>query len=310
MAPTCFEESTVKSIVLSCIAICLLVSPVAQAKLQVLTCEPEWAALTRELAGDSADIVSATTAFQDPHHIQARPSLLAHARRADLMVCTGAELEIGWLPLLQRQAGNGRIQAGQPGYFDASAQVPLLERPTRLDRAQGDIHAAGNPHVQLDPRRIATIANALAARLAQIDPANASRYAARNADFQTRWQAAIARWQTQGARLKGVPVVVHHSSFSYLADWLGLVVVGDLEPKPGVEPSAAHLAELLESLKVHPAKMILHTAYQSAQPSEWLSKKAGIPAVELPFTVGGAPGTDDLFGLFDVTLTRLLGAAP
>jgi len=286
-----------------------LVAP-AQAALRVLACEPEWAALTRELAGDLAEVDSATTALQDPHRIEARPSLLAKARRADLLVCTGAELEAGWLPLLQREAGNGRIQSGQPGYFEASAQVPLLERPAQLDRAQGDLHAAGNPHVQLDPHRVARIAEALAQRLAQLDAANAARYGERNADFQARWQAASARWQTQGARLEGMPVVVHHKSFSYLADWLGLAVVGDLEPKPGVEPSAAHLANLLSALETSPARLILRAAYQSAQPSEWLSQKAGIPAVELPYTVGGAPGADDLFGLFEVTLARLLAAAP
>lgn len=286
-----------------------LIAP-AQAALRVLACEPEWAALTRELAGDLAEVDSATTALQDPHRIEARPSLLAKARRADLLVCTGAELEAGWLPLLQREAGNGRIQPGQPGYFEASAQVPLLERPTQLDRAQGDVHAAGNPHVQLDPHRMARIATALAARLAQLDPANGARYAERNADFQARWQAVITRWQVQGAPLKGVAVVVHHRGFAYLVDWLGLVVVGDLEPKPGVEPSAAHLAGLLERLRTQPARLILRAAYQSPQPSQWLSQKAGIPAVDLPYTVGGAPGTDDLFGLFDVTLARLLAAAP
>ena len=288
----------------------LTAAPGAQAALRVLACEPEWAALTRELAGDLAEVDAATTALQDPHRIEARPSLLAKARRADLLVCTGAELEAGWLPLLQREAGNGRIQPGQPGYFEASAQVPLLERPTRLDRAQGDIHAAGNPHVQLDPRRVAHIAAALTQRLAQLDPANANRYAERNADFQSRWQAAVTRWQAQGAPLKGAAVVVHHKSFSYLADWLGLVVVGDLEPRPGVEPSAAHLAELLESLKTRPARAVLRAAYMSAGTSQWLADKAGIAAVELPFTVGGTPGADDLFGLFDVTLTRLLVAAP
>lgn len=298
-----------RTLFLSALLSFLLIAP-AQAALRVLTCEPEWAALTRELAGDLAEVDAATTALQDPHRIEARPSLLAKARRADLLVCTGAELEMGWLPLLQRQAGNGRIQPGQPGYFEAAAQVPLLERPVRLDRAQGDVHAAGNPHVQLDPRRVARIAAALSERLAQLDPANAARYAERNADFQKRWQAASERWAEQGARLKGVPVVVHHKSFSYLADWLGLVVVGDLEPKPGVEPSAAHLADLLASLKTHPARAVLRPAYMSAGPSQWLSQKAGIPAVELPYTVGGAPGTDDLFGLFDVTLTRLLNAAP
>lgn len=294
-------------LMLLCVSI---TGPEAQAALRVLACEPEWAALTRELAGDLAEVDSATTALQDPHHIEARPSLLAKARRADLLVCTGAELEVGWLPLLQREAGNGRIQPGRLGYFEVTADMPLLEKPTRLDRAQGDVHAAGNPHVHLDPHRVARVAVALATRLAQLDPANAARYAERNADFQARWQTAIARWEVQGARLRGVPVVVHHRSFSYLTHWLGLVAVGDLEPKPGVEPSAAHLAALLEALGTQPARMIVRAAYQSPRPSQWLADKASIPALELPYTVGGAPGTDDLFGLFDVTLARLLEVAP
>lgn len=288
----------------------LLAAPAAQAALRVLACEPEWAALTRELAGELAEIDSATTALQDPHRIEARPSLLARARRADLLVCTGAELEAGWLPLLQREAGNGRIQPGQPGFFEAAAQVPLLEKPDSLDRARGDLHAAGNPHVQLDPRRLARIAAALAERLAQLDPAHAADYARRNTDFQARWQAANARWEREAAGLEGVPVVVHHKGFVYLADWLGLVTVGDLEPKPGIEPSAAHLAALLETLRAQPARAILRSAYHSARPSQWLADKAGIPALELPYTVGGAPGTDDLFGLYEVTLSRLLGAVP
>lgn len=295
------------ALILLCVS---MVGSEAQAVLRVLACEPEWAALTRELAGDLAEVDSATTALQDPHHIEARPSLLAKARRADLLVCTGAELEVGWLPLLQREAGNGRIQRGQPGYFEATSAIPLLEKPTRLDRAQGDVHAAGNPHVHLDPHRMDQVAMALAQRLAQIDPAHAAQYTQRHADFTARWQAAIARWEVQGARLKGVPVVVHHKNFSYLADWLGLVTVGNLEPKPGVEPSAAHLASLLEALRAQPARMILRAAYQSPRPSQWLADKASIPALELPYTVGGAPGTDDLFGLFEVTLARLLAVAP
>lgn len=295
------------ALILLCVS---MVGSEAQAVLRVLACEPEWAALTRELAGDLAEVDSATTALQDPHHIEARPSLLAKARRADLLVCTGAELEMGWLPLLQREAGNGRIQRGQPGYFETTSTIPLIEKPTRLDRAQGDVHAAGNPHVHLDPHRMDRVAMALAQRLAQIDPAHAAQYAQRHADFTARWQAAIARWEVQGARLKGVPVVVHHKNFSYLADWLGLVTVGNLEPKPGVEPSAAHLASLLEALRAQPARMILRAAYQSPRPSQWLADKASIPALELPYTVGGAPGTDDLFGLFEVTLARLLAVAP
>ncbi len=287
-----------------------LAAPAARAALNVLTCEPEWAAMTQELAGDLANVSSATTAQQDPHHIEARPSLLARARRADLLICTGAELETGWLPLLQREAGNGKIQPGQPGYFEAARFARIIERPRALDRAQGDVHASGNPHLHLDPRNIARVADGLTERLSELDPANAARYAQRNTDFQGRWTAAMARWETQAAGLKGASVVTHHRNLSYLADWLGLKVIGELEPRPGMEPTASHLAELLETLKATPARMVLHAAYESPKASEWLARRASIPALELPYTVGGSPGAKDLFGLFDDTLNRLLQAAP
>ncbi|MFZ5654977.1 MAG: metal ABC transporter substrate-binding protein [Pseudomonadota bacterium] len=299
-----------KYVIVMALAVLGLVAPAARAALNVLTCEPEWAALTQELAGDLAKVDSATTALQDPHRIQARPSLLAKARRADLLICTGAELESGWLPLLQREAGNGRIQPGQPGYFEAARFARLIERPTVLDRAQGDIHAAGNPHLHLDPRNIARVAEGLARRLSELDPANAARYADRHADFQRRWTAAMARWEQQGARLKGVPVLAHHRNWGYLADWLGLTIIGELEPRPGMEPTASHLAQLLETLKATPARMVLRTAYESPKASEWLATRATIPALELPYTVGGSAGAQDLFGLFDDTLSRLLQAAP
>lgn len=287
-----------------------LAAPAARAALNVLTCEPEWAALTQELAGDLAQVSSATTALQDPHHIEARPSLLARARRADLLICTGAELETGWLPLLQREAGNARIQPGQTGYFEAARFARIIERPTALDRAQGDVHASGNPHLHLDPRNIARVADGLARRLSELDPAHAARYADRNADFQSRWTTAMARWETQAAGLRGASVVTHHRNLSYLADWLELTVIGELEPKPGMEPTANHLAELLETLKATPARMVLRVAYESPKASAWLASRADIPAVELPYTVGGSPGAKDLFGLFDDTLNRLLQVAP
>ncbi len=277
----------------------------AQAALNVLACEPEWAALVQELAGDRARVASATTARQNPHHIEARPSLIARARSADLLVCTGADLEIGWLPLLQRESGNPRIQVGQPGHFEAAAQVRLLEKPVRLDRAEGDLHAAGNPHIHTDPRNLLKVATALSRRLAELEPEQAGFYAARGADFQARLGAAIARWEKEAAGLRGMPVVVQHRSFSYLTDWLGLKVVADLEPKPGLDPSAAHLAQVLERLKTQPARLILRTGYQSARPSEWLAERAGIAAVELPYTVGGSAEARDLFSLFDATLALL-----
>jgi zinc/manganese transport system substrate-binding protein len=286
----------------------LLLSQHAHAALNVLACEPEWAALTQELAGDLARVTSATTAKQDPHHIEARPSLIARARNADLLVCTGSELETGWLPLLQRESGNVRIQPGRAGYFEAAAQVRLLEKSGLADRAQGDVHPGGNPHIHADPRNLLPISEALAARLSQIDPANAATYAARKQDFQQRLRSAITRWEKDAASLRGVPVVVHHRSWSYLADWLGLKVVADLEPKPGIEPSVSSLASLLDGLKARPARLILRAGYQSPKPADWLAARAGIAAVELPYTVGGSAAAKDLFSLFDDTLARLKGA--
>ena len=278
----------------------------ATAALQVFATAPEWAALVREIGGDKVSIYTATTALQDIHRITAKPSLLAQARRAQLVVATGAELEIGWLPLVLRDSGNAGIQPGQPGYFEAARYVTLLDVPAVLDRAQGDVHAAGNPHIQLDPRNLFRIGEALAVRMGELDPPNAAAYQAAYKTFAEKWRAAIARWEKEAAPLRGVPVLVHHASFLYLSNWLGLKETGTLEPKPGVEPSSGQLTALLARQQNVPAKMVLRTAYQSDGASLWIAGKAGIPAVMLPFTVGGTPEAGDLFGLFDDTVRRLL----
>jgi zinc/manganese transport system substrate-binding protein len=282
--------------------------PSAQAALKVLACEPEWGALVNELAGDKASVYVATTGLQDPHHIQARPSLVAAARGTGLLVCTGAELEIGWLPLLIRQSGNNAIQPGKPGNFEAASFVRKLEVPARLDRAEGDVHPAGNPHIQTDPRNIALVADALAQRLAELDAANAASYRQRAADFQARWKAAIARWEEQAAPLRGTGIVVQHKAFPYLEQWLGLQEVAALEPKPGVEPTSSHLSEVLAGLQGRPAKMIVRAAYNDGRGAEWLAERAKLPIVVLPFTVGGDDKARDLFGLFDDTVERLVKA--
>ncbi len=280
----------------------------ASAALNVFACEPEWASLTKELAGNYAEITTATTAYQDPHQIQARPSLIAKLRRADLAVCTGAQLEIGWMPMLLQQSGNDKVQSGRPGNFQAALQVKMLQVPDSVNRALGDIHPDGNPHIQTDPRSIAAVAKALTARLEQLDPANASYYAARGADFSKRWDAAIARWEQEAKPLHGVRVVVHHDGWVYLFNWLGLEKAGELEPKPGVPPSAGHLAELKQELASNPAKMVIYAAYQDSRSADWLSGQTGMPAVKLPFTVGGTPGASDLFGLYQDTIDQMLKA--
>ncbi|HLP98450.1 MAG TPA: zinc ABC transporter substrate-binding protein [Sideroxyarcus sp.] len=284
----------------------LLLSSTAHAALSVFACEPEWAALTQELAGDKATVYTATTALQDPHRIEARPSLIAKARRTDLVVCTGAELEVAWLPLVLRESGNGKVQPGSNGYFEAASVVHMLEVPTQLDRGEGDVHAQGNPHIQTDPRNFLPVAEALAKRLMQLDPANAAAYKQRLAAFTGQWRTAIAKWEKQAAPLKGMPVVVQHKGFPYLSSWLGLKEVTTLEPKPGMEPSAAHLSLVLNTLQQYPAKMVVRAAYQDGRPSAWIAQRANIAAVELPYTVGGSAEATDLYGLFDDTVARLL----
>jgi zinc/manganese transport system substrate-binding protein len=286
-----------------------LVSHSAAAKLNVFACEPEWGALVQELGGEQVAVYTATTALQDPHHIQARPSLIAKARRADLLVCNGAGLEIGWLPVLLRSAGNGRIQPGQPGYFLAAEQVALLEKPQVIDRALGDIHAEGNPHIVTDPNMILRVAQGLTPVLAQLDTAHAGAYQARFGAFSKRWQQAVLKWERQAAPLKGKRVVVQHDSWVYLFHWLGMEKAAVMEPVAGISPSTAHLAGMVTGLKEHPASMVIRAAYQQPRPARWLGDHLQIPVVELPFTVGGAPGANDLFGLYQVTVDRLLEAA-
>lgn len=280
----------------------------AHAALNVFACEPEWGALAQELGGDKVSVYNATTALQDPHRIEARPSLIARTRSADLVICSGSELEAGWLPLLLAQSGNNRIQAGMPGFLEASQFVARLEIPKVVDRALGDIHPGGNPHVHLDPRNIAKIGEVLAQRLAALDPGNAQAYKARADSFRARWQAAIERWRQAAARLKGVPIVVYHRDMSYFIQWAEMREAGSLEPRPGLPATPVHLAELVERMKQAPAKAVVYSPYNSPAAAEFLSQRTGIPAVMLPFTVGGTDRAKDLFGLFDDTIARLLEA--
>ena len=278
----------------------------AHAALNVFACEPEWGALSTELGGSDIDVFVATTARQDPHQIQARPALISRLRNADVVVCTGAELEIGWMPVLLRQSSNGKVQPGSPGYFEATQQVRLLQVPTRLDRAEGDVHPQGNPHVQTDPRYMRVIAAALAKRFAELDPGHAAAYAQRAKAFDDKLGQAIQRWQAQAAPLKGANAVIYHKDWVYLFAWLGINEVATIEPKPGVPPGGAYLAQLLDEVPKRQAKLIVYAAYQDPRAPDFIADKTHIAAVMLPFTVGGSDAAKDLFGLYDDTIKRLL----
>ncbi len=287
------------------LAAALLSPAAADAEVRILACEPEWAALAEEIGGDDVTVHSATHGRQDAHYIRARPSLIAKVRRAKILLCSGADLEVGWLPVLLERGAGRILQPGQPGHIMAADHVEVLERPEVLDRSLGDIHPGGNPHVHLDPRNMAILAEVLTERLERIDPERAEAYRQRLASFRTRWADAMAGWQERTAALRGMKVIVYHKAWVYLLRWAELDRIAVLERVSGVPPTASHLVEVLDRVRDSGARAILRAPFDPEDASEWLSGKTGIPAVELPFTVGGHPEATDLFSLFDSTLALL-----
>ena len=279
---------------------------VSASTLNIFTCEPEYAALAKELTPENTNIFSATTAMQDPHFIQARPSLIAKMRRADLVVCAGASLEAGWLPLLLKKSNNRKVQSIDKGLFLASEHIENLDIPERTDRSQGDVHEEGNPHVHLDPKRILTLPNALKNTLIQISPQNRHVFEERHAHFKTRWIQAISTWQQQAKPLQGLKVISYHSSFRYLFEFLSIEKAGDLEPVPGLPPTTAHLNTLLKTVKAQHVPVVVYTGYQQDKAALWLADKAEIKALQLPYTIGGNTEADDLFSLMDSHISLLL----
>ena len=278
------------------------------AELRVFACEAEWAALADEIGGNLVETYSATTALQDPHYIQARPSLIAKVRRADLVICSGAQLEIGWLPALLQKANNRKVMPGTDGYMEASSFVMRLDATGNVDRAKGDIHPQGNPHIQVDPHNITAVARALTTRLSKINRDNTDSYENNLKGFLERWQTAIATWEAAAADLQGKQVITHHRSWVYLLRWLGMNEVANLEAVPGLPPTAAHLSQLTGQFADGGAAVIIRAPYQHDKASTWLSERTGIPAIVLPLTVGGTEGATDLFGLFDDIIRLLQGA--
>ncbi len=286
-----------------------LLSFASQADIRIFACEPEWAMLATEIGRDNVDTYSATTALQDPHYIQARPSLIAKVRQADLVICSGAELEIGWLPVLLQKANNRKVMPGTPGYFETSSMVERFDATKNVDRAAGDIHPLGNPHVQANPHNIAQIAVALAQRMGELDAENAAVYQMGLTDFSQRWGEAIKNWEARAEPLKGKRVITHHKSWVYLERWLELVEVANLEAVPGLPPTAGHLSQLVSRFEHGGADFIIRSPYQDDRASSWLSERTGIPALEVPLTVGGTDRATDLFSWFDDIINILLGAS-
>lgn len=277
--------------------------------LTVFTCEPEWAALVRELA-PHAQVRSATHARQDPHHIEARPSLIAALRQADLAVCTGGSLEAAWLPTLQQRSGNARVQKGAPGMLFAAEHVKLIDARPPGTPFEGDVHSEGNPHLQLDPRRVREVAEVLATRLQAADPQRQAEIRQRWTAWDADWRARIAQWERKAAPLRGLRVAAQHTTFAYLWRWLGIQQVADLEPRPGMPPTPGHLQGVLEQTRANPPRAIVVSSYQDPRSAQWLAQQVGSGAalLQLPATVTEEGATATLAGWYEHLLDRLLSA--
>lgn len=282
----------------------------ASSQIQAITvfaCEPEWGALAKTLVPD-ARIRAATSHLQDPHHIEARPSLIAQLRSADFAICTGAQLEAGWLPTLQERAGNPRVQPGQPAMFFAADHVELID-PFKgaITPFAGDVHAQGNPHVHADPRRLLKVAKALALRLGQVFPERKILVDQNLRKFDSELSAKIEVWEKQARHLKGRSVITQHATFGYLWSWLGMTPMADLEPKPGMPPTAAHLDRVLAMSKANAPHAIVIAQHHDPKPGRWLASNMGLKdkLLILPATV-----TDEqpagLIQWFDLLISRLI----
>ncbi len=276
---------------------------------EIFACEPEWGSLAKEIVGDKAKIVVATSKFQNPHFVQAKPSLISDIRKADIVFCSGSDLEVGWLPVLLEKSSKSEIQAGGRGYLMASDFVNKLETNTKgLDRSKGDIHPFGNPHIHLDPNNIPPVAAEFLKRILAIDPANRKTYQENYDKFVDKWAVATAKWQKRAEVLKDMPIVISHNQWAYLVNWLGLKVVTNLEEKPGIAPSSRYLFKVLETVKNQPVKMIIYAPFEDKEPIMWLFSRTNIKATLLPFTTQEEGSPKDLFSLFDQTLNILISA--
>ena len=287
----------------------------ADAALKVVTTVEGLASIAREVGGDRVEVTSLSRGIQDPHFVDANPMLAVKLRDADLLVDVGLELEIGWLPPLVTQSRNAAIQPNGARRLTAASSVPVMDAPTGpVDRSMGDLHPAGNPHFMSDPRRVEKVAQSIATKLAQLDPAGASTYQARGEAFTRRVEAAQAGWLATLAPVKGAKVIPHHNSLTYFLDWAGLKPAGYLEPKPGIPPPPSHLADLVGVVKAQNVRAILVEKYYDLRSADVVAKYTGAKVVAIPGDVGGfrdergAIDPKDWFAYMEA-LVRLVGGA-
>jgi len=293
-----------KTTVLS-IALALLITPPAAAKLRVVTTLPDFAAMVAELGGDRVEAEALIRGTQDPHYVDAKPSYILKVSRADLLIVIGLGLEAGWLPVLLTQARNGEVQPGARGYLDASQVIRVKEVPVDPDRAMGDVHGGGNPHYYTSPQELDRVAQAIHRRLVELDPAGQPTYDQRWQAFQAKYESKSAEWKRALEGLRGGQVVVYHESWIYFLDWAGIGRAGALEPKPGIPPSAGQVTRLLVKVRGRPVRFVIQEVYHPARLSRVFAQKAGAKLLILPSMVGAEDGIDTIWDKFDRIVARL-----
>jgi zinc/manganese transport system substrate-binding protein len=281
----------------------------AGAALNVVTTTEDLGSLVHEVGGDRVRVDALARGYQDPHFVEAKPSFILKLNKADLLVLVGRELEIGWLPALINQSRNSKVQAGSPGYLDASGNVRILEIPTgQITRAMGDVHPSGNPHYWLDPGNGRHMAQAIRDRLSQLSPGDAAYFASRYTDFDQRLAAAEKRWDAAMAPYKGTKVVTYHRSWPNFAERFGLNVIGYVEPRPGIPPSPSHTLDLIREMKAQNVKLILVEPYFDTKTPDSVARETGGKVVVLLPSVGGEKGADDYIQLFDRDVEKVIAA--
>jgi zinc/manganese transport system substrate-binding protein len=278
--------------------------------LEVVTTTEDLAAIAREVGGPRVHVTAICRGYQDPHFVDAKPSFMVTLKKADLFVEVGRDLEVGWAPGLLNGARNPRILPGAPGFVDASSQVQIIEIPSSVSRAQGDVHPFGNPHYWLDPANLAGIARAIRDGLKRVSPGDGALFDARTADFEKRLGQAIPRWREKAAAigLPGMKVVTYHRSWSYFAKAYGLQVVDFVEPRPGIPPSPNHVADLTRQMKEGGIRLLIMEDFFDPRIPQKIAKDTGVPLVILPTSVGADERIKSSFDLFDQLLARIEAA--
>jgi ABC-type Zn uptake system ZnuABC Zn-binding protein ZnuA len=285
----------------------ILAAPL-DAQIRVVTTTPDLAAVAKEIGGDAVEVTALAKPTEDPHFVDAKPSHIVTLNRADLLIEGGAELELGWLPALLQGVRNTKIAPGSKGRISASQGVKMLDVPTSFDRSRGDVHALGNPHFLLDPTNTRLVAAQIAAHLGQIQPASAAQFQANLQRFNTTLDQKTAQWEAALAPHKGAKLVTYHKDFSYLADRFGLEVVATLEEKPGIAPSPAHIAEVIQTMKAQNAKVILVQPFQNRRTAETVARQTQATVIDMPQQPGVAQNTTTYFTLMDHLVRTLAGA--